>query len=223
MSHRAAPARSLLLAGAVLLAALAGCSDGDGGDEPSDTTTTTTTSSPIDASETTEAGSGKPLNESDLVDSLIDPAEVAEGLEVSPAAGAGDLATDLCPDVTIEVSWLDQAAQGMVRRNLENGLLVVNQSVLAFADTAGAESFVADLVDAYLRCDPSIPTEEVAGVGDQALFLGAAAGGDGAASVVMVRAGVHVVRLDVNGSAADAAEIIDADLARALAALLPPP
>jgi hypothetical protein len=220
MSHRAAPARSLVLAGAVLLAALAGCSDDDG--DSADRSTTTT--SPADAPTTTAAGSGKPLNESDLIDALLDPAEVAEGLKASPLPGSGDLELELCPDVTLEATWDDQAAQGLIRSGSQD-LLVVNQSVLAFADAAAAEAFYDAVVDGYAECDPGLASEAVPDVGDEAVLLGAAAGGEGTSSVALVRAGAHVVRLDANGTppVPGAEPVVSAELAARLAAVLPPP
>lgn len=200
------------LAALAALAVLAGaCTDDDG---PSPTSSSTTTTAP-EGSTTTEAGSGRPLNDSELVEALLPPDEVAPGLAPAPDLGAGDLRPELCPGAEVEVTWDDQAAQALLRTGAP-GTLVVTQTVLAFPDQAAATSFVDAVLDAVASCDPSIAPEPVA-AGDRAVR---AVGG--AAAMGLVRRGRHVTRVEATGAAeADPASVVTAEVLVAAAARLP--
>ncbi|HYI62125.1 MAG TPA: sensor domain-containing protein [Acidimicrobiales bacterium] len=222
-SVRSRPARRLLVGGvAGLLLLTAACSDDD---EPKgDGTTTTaasTTAGGSDSSTTTEGGSGRPLNESDLVDSLVEPAAVAEGLEVSDTIGAGDFRPDVCPGQEIEVTWDDQASQSLLRTG-GAGTLIVKQSVLAFSSADVADTFVDSMVAAVRACDPSVQIEDVPDVAERTSRFTAAQGGPPTAAGALLRQGSHVAYLEASGAPeVDFNAVVDPELLTQMAELLP--
>lgn len=215
------------LALAVLLAVGAGACSDDGGDDATSTTTTTgaastTSGATGETTATTAPGSGRPLNESDLVDALLPPEEVGADLAVGEddTVGVGDFQPALCPDVEVAVTWDDQAARRLVGTG-EGGTLAVEQAVLAFADEAAADAFVDEAVAGYVTCDPAIVLEDVADVGERAVRL-VGQGDPPTAAGAMVRVGAHVAFIEVvSGPPADAGAVVTSDLLRAAAARLP--
>ncbi len=220
-------AATLVGLAAVPLLGLGACSDDDGATTTTTTTSTTEASAPSttevegETTTTTAPGSGRPLNESDLVDALLPPEEVADGLTVAEDdLGAGDFQPNLCPEVEVEVTWEDQAAQRLVRTG-EAGTLAVAQAVLAFADDVAAEAFVDDALEAFVTCDPGVVTEDVADSGDRAVRI-VGQGDPPVAAGAVVRAGAHVAFLQVMGAPpADPAAVVTPELVRAAAARLP--
>lgn len=216
------PARRLLtgvVVGLLLLAAA--CSDDDEPKGEGRATTTTTAPDGSGSTTTTEAGSGRPLNESSLTDALIDPAAVAEGLEVSDTIGPGDFETELCPGQEVEATWDDQASQALLRTG-GAGTLIVKQSVLAFASPEAADAFIDAMVAGVAACDPSIQVTDVPEVAERASRFVAAQGGPPTAAGALLRQGSHAVYLEASGAPeVDFDTVVDVDLLTELVALLP--
>lgn len=220
------------VAAVALVLGAAACSD-DGDDPEADRSTTTTTepADPGDASEpsdstttTVDNSQGKPLNETDdLIAALAAPADVADGLEVKPeSVGDGSFQTTICPDQTVEVTWDDQASQGLLRTG-EGGTLIVSQSVLAFPDDDTADAFLDDYLAAVEACNPTIQVEDTTDLGDRMVRITAVTGDEPASGVgALVRQGSHVVYVQASGDpAADLAGVVDDELLTHLVGLLP--
>lgn len=210
-----------LLVGAVVVASLLGAACGDDSDDGGGTDRTTTeatepdgtadapdepggtgsTSTPVDTTQTSVDNSqGRPLNETDeLVAALVEPGVVAERLEVAPqSVGNGAFEPKLCLDREVEVTWEDQASQGLLRSG-EGGTLIVRQSVLAFADAEAADAFIDDVVAVVESCNPIIVVEPLDGIGERAVRFGAPEDGPPTGAGALVRVGSHVTYLDATG------------------------
>ncbi|HEX7133961.1 MAG TPA: hypothetical protein VF228_15400 [Iamia sp.] len=201
-----------LLATLLLLVAsgLVGCGD-DGDDDasgdPTSTTTTeaagdeTTTEAPADDETTTEAPADDETtttegptttapvpDDSELAGLLLDPAAVGPEFTPDDTLGDGTFDPQLCPDITLEETWDDQAAQALVAGADEEAILF-QQAILRFPDDAAAEAFTAELGDALVTCQPGTEVAPVDGAGDEALLATAADTGTTAmAGVVRVGA-----------------------------------
>ncbi len=222
-SRRGCRLLAVAVASSVLLFGAACSDDSDGGDE-ADRSTTEPTGSTDSTTTTVDEGRGRPLNENEeLVAALAAPADFAPGLEVSPdQVGQGAFQPGLCPDQEIEVTWEDQASQGLVRTG-EGGTLIVKQSVLAFADAEAADAFIDAYVEAVPACVPTVRPEEVPGIGERAVrIVNPAPEGPPTGAGALVRVGVHVVYVEATGDpAANLAEVVSNDLLTRLVALLP--
>lgn len=146
------------------LALLAACG---GDDEAASTTTSTSTTGP-GSTTTTEVGAGRPLNDSALVGRLL-PLDAFPTGVVAEAPDNGAFNPTLCPEVALAVTWDDQAAQLLARRQGGTGLLL-SQAVLAFPDEATARQFVAAVEDGTTTCNPEVDVAEVA-AGDEAVRM----------------------------------------------------
>lgn len=227
--------RVRLLAGVAAVALVLGaaaCSDDDPDDEAGSGSSTTTTepsdagssSEPADSTTTVDNSQGKPLNETDeLIAALAAPGDIAERLEVKPeSVGDGSFHPELCPDNEVEVTWDDQASQGLLRTG-EGGTLIVTQSVLAFPDDGTADAFLDDYLEGVEACNPAVQVEDTTDIGDRLVRVTASTGDEPASAAgAFVRQGAHVVYLQATGDpAADLAGVVSDDLLTRLVGLLP--
>lgn len=164
------PARLAVAVVAALALALGACG---GDDDATPATSTTTTEAGDGATTTTADGTGTDGPDTEPPDGepeqttttaappvagpdelralLLDPEAIAEGLRLDHTFGDGTFSPDLCEDVILDATWDDQASQALSTGTGPEDT-AVNQAVLAFADAATAEAFVASLLDGYQAC-----------------------------------------------------------------------
>lgn len=220
--------RAALAAALAVLALLgAACSDdSDGGDEADRSTTTPTTETGSTDSTTTtiDNSQGRPLNETEeLTAALAEPGVFGEGLAADPTSvGDGSFQVQLCPDQEVEVTWDDQASQGLLRTG-GAGTLIVRQSVLAFPDAETADAFVDGYLEGVRACNPAVQVEDLTGIGENGKrFTAATDGSPASAAGAFVRVGTHVVSVESTGDpAADLAAVVSDGRLTTVAGLLP--
>lgn len=213
----------------VLGAAACGGDDSEGDEADRSTTSTTAVTDPDEgggsdlpegSTTTVDNSQGRPLNETEaLIEALVAPEDVAEGLAAaSGQVGDGTFQLVVCPDNEVEATWDDQASQGLLRTG-GAGTLIVNQSVLAFADAETADAFVDAYVDAAKACNPSIEAAEPSGIGERAVRIMTSEDGPTGA---FVRRGAHLTYVLATGDpASDLPGVVSEELMGKLADLLP--
>lgn len=198
----------LALALALVLPLAASCSDGDDdGAAPasSSATTTSSTEGGGGASTTEEATSTLPdettttaappvAGSVELQTLLIDPARFGDGFGLDPTLGNGTFSGELCEEVTLEQTWVDQASQALSAGQGDERRLVT-QAVLELPDEGAAEAFVQAVVTGNETCLPDAGEVTDVVVGDGGVVIDIPSG-DTSTSVAVIRSGTRVVVFD---------------------------